>query len=61
MAEHASCSVINGLSELSHPCQALADLYTLREKLGALEDVKLAWVGDANNVARSLAVGCGTR
>lgn len=59
MAEHASCSVINGLSELSHPCQALADLYTLREKLGALEDVKLAWVGDANNVARSLAVGCG--
>jgi len=59
MAEHASCSVINGLSELSHPCQALADLYTLREKLGALEGVKLAWVGDANNVARSLAVGCG--
>jgi ornithine carbamoyltransferase len=59
MAEHSSCSVINGLSELSHPCQALADLYTLREKLGALEDVKLAWVGDANNVARSLAVGCG--
>ena len=59
MAEHASCSVINGLSELSHPCQALGDLYTLREKLGALEDVKLAWVGDANNVARSLAVGCG--
>jgi ornithine carbamoyltransferase len=37
----------------------LADLYTLREKLGALEGVKLAWVGDANNVARSLAVGCG--
>ncbi len=59
MAEHASCSVINGLSELSHPCQALADLYTLREKLGALEGVKLAWVGDANNVARSLAGGCG--
>ncbi len=59
VAENASCSVINGLSELSHPCQALADLYTLREKLGALEGVKLAWVGDANNVARSLAVGCG--
>ena len=59
VAENASCSVINGLSELSHPCQALADLYTLREKLGPLEGVKLAWVGDANNVARSLAVGCG--
>jgi len=59
VAENASCSVINGLSELSHPCQALADLYTLREKQGALEGVKLAWVGDANNVARSLAVGCG--
>ncbi len=59
IAENASCSVINGLTELSHPCQALADLYTLREKLGSLTGAKLAWVGDANNVARSLAIGCG--
>lgn len=59
VAKHASCSVINGLTELSHPCQALADLYTLRERLGSLEGAKLAWVGDANNVARSVAVCCG--
>ena len=59
IAENASCSVINGLTELSHPCQALADLYTLREKLGSLTGAKLAWVGDANNVARSLAIGSG--
>ncbi len=59
VAEAASCSVINGLTELAHPCQALADLYTLREKVGTLEGAKLAWVGDANNVARSLAVCCG--
>jgi len=59
IAQNSSCSVINGLTELSHPCQALADLYTLREKLGSLTGAKLAWVGDANNVARSLAIGCG--
>ena len=59
MAEHSACAVINGLTDRSHPCQALADLYTLREQFGTLEGLKLAWVGDANNVARSLAVGCG--
>lgn len=59
IAQNSSCSVINGLTELAHPCQVLADLYTLREKLGSLSGVKLAWVGDANNVARSLAIGCG--
>jgi ornithine carbamoyltransferase len=57
MAEHAGCSVINGLTDQAHPCQALADLYTLRERSGNLEGKKLAWVGDGNNVLRSLARG----
>ncbi|RIK72782.1 MAG: ornithine carbamoyltransferase [Planctomycetota bacterium] len=58
VAAHAACSVINGLTDQSHPCQALADLFTLREQFGALQGCKLAWVGDANNVARSLAMSC---
>ena len=59
LAEHCTCSVINGLTDFGHPCQALADLYTIRELVGRLEGRTLAWVGDANNVARSLALGCG--
>src|SRR3990172_2993979 len=55
LAEHASCSVINGLTDLAHPCQVLADLYTLQEHFGELSGLRLAWVGDGNNVARSLA------
>jgi ornithine carbamoyltransferase len=58
-AEHASCAVINGLTDLAHPCQVLADLYTLREHCGRLDGLSLAWVGDGNNVARSLVEGCG--
>jgi ornithine carbamoyltransferase len=58
-AQNASCAVINGLTDISHPCQALADLYTLREHHGELAGLHLAWVGDGNNVARSLVVGCG--
>jgi ornithine carbamoyltransferase len=58
MAAHSACSVINGLTDRSHPCQALSDLYTLREYAPRLRGAKLAWVGDANNVARSLAMGC---
>jgi ornithine carbamoyltransferase len=58
VAAHSACSVINGLTDQSHPCQALADLFTLREHVGRLAGTKLAWVGDANNVARSLAMGC---
>lgn len=59
LAELTSCSVINGLTDLSHPCQAMADLYTLREIHRTLQGRKLAYVGDGNNVARSLAAGCG--
>ena len=59
MAQYCSCSVINGLTDLRHPCQALADLYTLKELVGRLKGLTLAYVGDGNNVARSLAEGCG--
>jgi ornithine carbamoyltransferase len=59
IAAHGTCPVINGLTDYDHPCQVLADLYTLRERLGRLAGHTLAYVGDANNVARSLAVGCG--
>jgi ornithine carbamoyltransferase len=59
MAEHSACSVVNGLTDLAHPCQVLADLFTLREHFGELEGLRVAWVGDGNNVARSLVQGCG--
>jgi len=54
----SSCPVINGLSDYHHPCQALADLFTVREALGTWEGKALVFVGDGNNVARSLAIGC---
>ncbi len=54
MAEHANVPVINGLTDYSHPCQALADYLTIWEACGKLEDVKVAFIGDGNNVAHSL-------
>jgi ornithine carbamoyltransferase len=54
-AEHASIPVINALTALEHPCQALADALTIRDRLGALEGVRVAWVGDGSNVLTSLA------
>jgi len=58
-AAHSACPVINGLSDVSHPCQALADLMTVQEVFGEIRGRTLVFVGDGNNVARSLAVGCG--
>ncbi|MCY3021440.1 MAG: ornithine carbamoyltransferase [Planctomycetota bacterium] len=55
MAHYASKPVINGLSDLHHPCQALGDLLTIQEKCGRLQGVKVAFIGDCNNVCRSLA------
>ena len=54
MALHASVPVINGLTDLEHPCQALADYFTLQEHFGDVRNLKLAFVGDGNNVAHSL-------
>jgi ornithine carbamoyltransferase len=58
LADEPELAVINALTPLHHPCQALADLITLREYCGELQDVRLAYVGDGNNVARSLAIAC---
>ena len=58
MAKNSSIPVINALSDYLHPCQALTDLYTVLEKLGTLRGLKLSFVGDGNNVARSLALIC---
>ena len=58
LAEHADIPVINGLTDEFHPCQALADVLTIRERLGGFEGVRVAYLGDGNNVCHSLMVAC---
>jgi len=58
LARHSRVPVINGLSDYSHPCQGLADLMTIYERFGKLAGLKIAYIGDGNNVATSLAFGC---
>jgi ornithine carbamoyltransferase len=58
LAKNSSIPVINGLSNSFHPCQILADLMTITEKKGKLEGLKLAWIGDGNNVCNSMLYGC---
>ena len=58
MARYASVPVINALSDLEHPCQALADYFTLHERFGDLKNICIAYVGDGNNVAHSLMLTC---
>ncbi|MFH0946680.1 MAG: ornithine carbamoyltransferase [Planctomycetota bacterium] len=57
LAKYATIPVINGLTDYNHPCQALTDYFTLLEKKGKLEGLKLAYVGDGNNMTHSLALG----
>ncbi len=58
LAQYGSVPVINGLTDFCHPCQVMADLQTIREKKGKLEGLHLAYIGDGNNMAHSLIVGC---
>ncbi len=58
LAEFAEIPVINALTDWSHPCQAMADIMTIREHFGKLAGIKIAYIGDGNNVVRSLAFGC---
>lgn len=59
LAAHSTVPVINALSDYSHPCQAMSDLLTIEEHFGSLAGRTVAYIGDANNVARSLALACG--
>jgi len=59
LAEFATVPVINALTDRLHPCQAMSDVLTIQEHYGELEGVKIAFIGDGNNVARSLAFACG--
>ncbi len=58
MSKLTGLHVINALSNLEHPCQVLADIFTIKEKFGDFKDLKLAFVGDGNNVCNSLLIGC---
>ena len=58
LAKYATVPVINGLSDSYHPCQTLADMMTIKEQFGVFKDLKIAWIGDGNNVCNSLIFGC---
>jgi len=58
LSEHSSVPVINGLSDSFHPCQILADFMTIKEKKRKLQGLKIAWIGDGNNVCNSMVYGC---
>ncbi len=58
LAEHAAVPVVNGLTDRYHPCQALADVMTIRERLGTLDGIRVVYVGDGNNTCHSLMVAC---
>jgi ornithine carbamoyltransferase len=58
LGEHATVPVINGLSDYNHPCQIMADMLTIEEHKGHLEGIKIAYVGDSNNVSNSIMQGC---
>ncbi|MDE5756687.1 MAG: ornithine carbamoyltransferase, partial [Clostridia bacterium] len=58
LAKYGSIPIINGLTDFAHPCQVLADLMTIREYKGEFDNLKLTFVGDGNNMANSLIVGC---
>src|SRR5213593_4442339 len=60
LAANATIPVINGLTDSSHPCQALADVMTIRERFGRLDGLKVVYLGDGNNVCASLMVACAT-
>ncbi len=59
LAAYSSVPVINGLTDYSHPCQAMTDMMTIKEHFGSLQGKTLAFIGDGNNVARSLSMACG--
>lgn len=58
LAQYSTIPIINGLTDFAHPCQVMADLLTIREKKKSLEGLKLCYIGDGNNMANSLIVGC---
>jgi ornithine carbamoyltransferase len=58
MRDASQVPIINGLSDRYHPCQILSDLMTIREKFGSFDDIKVAFIGDGNNVCNSLVIGC---
>jgi len=58
LAQHATIPVINGLSDLYHPCQALTDIFSIQEKFRKLDNITLAYIGDGNNVCHSLLIAC---